>query len=81
MKLLVDSYTSQELNKKAWALYSDFRPDVNEWGKRSEIRCSRILDLRKNIPTIIHDSDPRVLEFPTSENEDEEPDSKKVKLL
>lgn len=28
-------------------MYADFRPEVNEWGKRSEIRCSVILDLRK----------------------------------
>jgi hypothetical protein len=63
LKLLADSYPSQELNEKAWALYTEFRPEVNEWGKRSEIRCSRILDLRKDmssVPAVIHqDSVPR----------------------
>jgi len=47
MKLLADSYTPQELNQKAWSLYAEFRPKVNEWGKRSEIYCKAILALRK----------------------------------
>ncbi|KAF8812514.1 hypothetical protein BYT27DRAFT_7239968 [Phlegmacium glaucopus] len=47
LKLLAESYTPEELNAKAWALYAQFRPEVNEWGKRSEVSCSRILALRK----------------------------------
>ena len=47
LKLLAESYTSEELNQKAWSLYADFRPEVNEWGKRSEVKCSVILGLRK----------------------------------
>ncbi|KAF4619664.1 hypothetical protein D9613_005009 [Agrocybe pediades] len=47
MKLLADSYTPQELNQNAWSLYAEFRPKVNEWGKRSEIYCKSILALRK----------------------------------
>jgi len=28
-------------------LYAEFRPDVDGWGKRGEVRCERILSLRK----------------------------------
>ncbi|KAF9534248.1 hypothetical protein CPB83DRAFT_902202 [Crepidotus variabilis] len=49
LKLLADTYSSTELNQKAWSLYADFRPEVNEWGKRSELLCSKILDLRKKV--------------------------------
>jgi len=84
LKLLADSYMSHELNEKAWALYTGFRPEVNEWGKRSEICCLKILDLRKDVPstpTITHQNVPQVLyDSPTLEHEDEEPHSKKVKL-
>jgi hypothetical protein len=83
LKLLAHSYTSQELNEKAWAFYADFRPEVNEWGKRSEIRCSRILDLRKGQPAIPQqDTVPQILYgSPELEHGDEEPQSKKVRLL
>ncbi|KAF8913971.1 hypothetical protein CPB84DRAFT_1840743 [Gymnopilus junonius] len=47
LKLLAESYTPQELNGKAWSLYAEFRPEVNEWGKRSEVKCGVILGLRK----------------------------------
>jgi hypothetical protein len=47
LRLLAESYTPEELNGKAWALYTQFRPEVNEWGKRSEVTCSKILALRK----------------------------------
>ncbi|KDR83666.1 hypothetical protein GALMADRAFT_1338794 [Galerina marginata CBS 339.88] len=47
LKLLADSYTAHELNNMAWSLYAEFRPEVNQWGKRSEIRCEDILELRK----------------------------------
>jgi len=47
LRLLAESYTPEELNRKAWALYAEFRPEVNEWGKRSEVSCSKILALRK----------------------------------
>ena len=47
LRLLAESYTPEELNVKAWALYTQFRPEVNEWGKRSEVSCSKILALRK----------------------------------
>ncbi|KAF8238751.1 hypothetical protein L208DRAFT_1240565 [Tricholoma matsutake] len=47
LKLLARSFTVQELNGKAWSLYADFRPVVDQWGKRSEVKCSAILALRK----------------------------------
>jgi hypothetical protein len=47
LRLLAESYTPEELNGKAWVLYAQFRPEVNEWGKRSEVSCSKILALRK----------------------------------
>ena len=28
-------------------MYADFHPEVNEWGRRSEIRCSVTLDFNK----------------------------------
>jgi len=68
-------------------LYADFRPEVNEWGKRSEIRCSVILDLRKKgsrpaqdglgkeeKPTIGYESSEAV-------GADEEPRTKKGRTL
>jgi hypothetical protein len=47
LRLLAESYTPEELNGKAWALYAQFRPEANEWGKRSEVSCDKILALRK----------------------------------
>ncbi|KAI3612201.1 hypothetical protein WG66_012156 [Moniliophthora roreri] len=47
LRLLANSLTTQEINGKAWPLYCEFRPAVNEWGKRSEVKCSTILGLRK----------------------------------
>lgn len=49
LRLLAESYSPQELNNKAWSLYAEFRPQVNEWGKRSEVHCKTILGLRKHI--------------------------------
>ncbi|KAK1236492.1 hypothetical protein PQX77_000269 [Marasmius sp. AFHP31] len=49
LRLLADSYSPNEINGKAWSLYVKFRPDVNEWGKRSKVECSDILNLRKPV--------------------------------
>lgn len=46
MRLLASTYTPKDLNFKGFSLYADFRPEVNEWGKRGEVRCKTILDLR-----------------------------------
>ena len=47
LRLLAESYLPQELNKVGFSLYADFRPTVDGWGKRGEVRCERILSLRK----------------------------------
>ncbi|KAF7352722.1 Glutamine synthetase [Mycena venus] len=36
LRLLAESFTPQEINAKGWALYADFRPEVNGWGERAE---------------------------------------------
>ncbi len=48
MRLLAESYDDPvELNRAGFALYADFRPDVNGWGKRGELKCETLLGLRK----------------------------------
>lgn len=47
LKLLADSFSAEEVNGLAWSLYAEFRPTVDQWGARSEVNCSTILDLRK----------------------------------
>lgn len=48
MRLLAESYSDpMELNRVGFALYADFRPDVNGWGKRGELKCETLLGLRK----------------------------------
>lgn len=51
LRLLAGSFTANEINSKAWSLYADFRPTADEWGKRSEVKCSTILALRKKDAT------------------------------
>ena len=46
MRLLAESYDPPELNVKAWALYTGFRPEIDQWGKKSQLFCSKILALR-----------------------------------
>ena len=47
LRLLADTYTPEELNKHGFSLYMEFRPDVQGWGGRGEVRCEKILQLRK----------------------------------
>ncbi|KAJ3896051.1 hypothetical protein GG344DRAFT_85526 [Lentinula edodes] len=47
LRLLVNSFNPQEINEKAWGLYTQFRPAGEGWGERSEVRCTTILALRK----------------------------------
>lgn len=46
LRLLAGSYAPAELNRVGFALYADFRPDVQGWGGRAEVRCATILGLR-----------------------------------
>jgi hypothetical protein len=32
---------------QGYGLYIEFRPDVDGWGKKAELKCSSILDLRR----------------------------------
>ncbi|KAF9057638.1 hypothetical protein BJ165DRAFT_1411820 [Panaeolus papilionaceus] len=88
MRLLAESYDEKELNNRAWSLYADFRPSVNEWGKRSEVRCDVILALRKQKSELVsHDADTK-FKVPKIEMEDalalaakdEAPPTKKPKM-
>ncbi|GAA6030061.1 hypothetical protein JCM8097_009236 [Rhodosporidiobolus ruineniae] len=47
MRLLANSFTPADLNKHGYALYLDFRPEVEGWGKKGEVRMSTLLDLRR----------------------------------
>ena len=51
MRLLAVSYGPEELNRKGFSLYCDFRPEIepgrNGWGKRGKVPCEIILRLRK----------------------------------
>ncbi|KAG1783256.1 hypothetical protein EV702DRAFT_1176445 [Suillus placidus] len=47
LRLLAESFPPPELNSKGFGLYAEFRPNVDGWGKRGEVRCEQILSLRK----------------------------------
>ncbi|KAG2156137.1 hypothetical protein DEU56DRAFT_765719 [Suillus clintonianus] len=53
LRLLAESFPPPELNNKGFGLYAEFRPDVDGWGKRGEVRCERILSLRKKDKTTV----------------------------
>jgi hypothetical protein len=46
LQLLALSYEPKVLNERGFSLYADFRPQVDGWGKRGEVRCDTILALR-----------------------------------
>jgi hypothetical protein len=87
LRLLAESYGVQEINAKGFALYADFRPKVDGWGGRGDVRCETILALRKKgvgneKSREVQDVD-RVVKFEKVDNKDstvketEEPESKK----
>jgi hypothetical protein len=47
MRLVANSFPPNELNKHGFGIYADFRPQVEQWGGRSEVSCSKILGLRR----------------------------------
>lgn len=49
MRLLAASFPQHELNAKGYGLYLEFRPDVDGWGKKAELKMSTILDLRRHL--------------------------------
>ncbi|GJE84210.1 hypothetical protein PsYK624_002860 [Phanerochaete sordida] len=50
LRLLAASFAPDELNRRGFYLYADFRPDVAGWGGRGEVRCAKILALRRKEP-------------------------------
>ncbi|BGP13238.1 hypothetical protein JCM10213_004991 [Rhodosporidiobolus nylandii] len=47
MRLLANSFSPTELNNKGYGLYLDFRPTVEGWGKKGDLKMSTILALRR----------------------------------
>jgi len=74
LRLLANSYGPQELNEKGFGLYAEFRPNVEGWGGRGELRCDKILALRRE--TIPGEIKPKI----TSVCEVEEPTEGFVKV-
>lgn len=50
LRLLAESFLPEELNKRGYYLYADFRPEVSGWGGRGEVRCTNILKQRRKEP-------------------------------
>ncbi|KIJ56871.1 hypothetical protein M422DRAFT_238464 [Sphaerobolus stellatus SS14] len=48
MRLLAETYPPRELNRLGFSLYADFRPTVDGWGKKGELKCSNILAARRS---------------------------------
>lgn len=48
MRLLANTFPPAELSKNGFGIYADFRPQVEQWGGRSEISCEKILELRRS---------------------------------
>ncbi|CAL1700750.1 unnamed protein product [Somion occarium] len=96
LRLLALSYPATMLNERGFSLYAEFRPEVDGWGKRGEIKCKSILALRRPElePSNGKDSSPvtakstndivKVGELHGDKIEDgaavEEPDRKKARL-
>jgi hypothetical protein len=47
LRLLAATFGVQELNEKGYALYAEFRPDVEGWGGKGEVKCETILSLKR----------------------------------
>ncbi|KAK7060563.1 hypothetical protein VNI00_001329 [Paramarasmius palmivorus] len=86
LRLLANSLTPGEINGKAWSLYCEFRPAVNEWGKRSEVKCSTILGLRRSAGVQPAREDEGVqnattdIKYEETQNDIEEPETKRPKV-
>jgi len=57
LRLLALSYPPNILNNIGWSLYLDFRPEVDGWGKRSQVKCDTILQLKHKDNRISLDDD------------------------
>ncbi|KLO08268.1 hypothetical protein SCHPADRAFT_916979 [Schizopora paradoxa] len=47
LRLLAGTFSPAWLNEHGFELYKDFRPEADRWGERAELRCARILGLRR----------------------------------
>ncbi|KAJ3488378.1 hypothetical protein NLI96_g2901 [Meripilus lineatus] len=47
LRLLSQTYSPSEINTQGYSLYVDFRPEVGGWGKKGQVKCEKILSLRK----------------------------------
>ena len=86
MYLLAETYSPPALNERGFGLYADFRPEVDAWDKRSEMRCSKILSLRRKVETKKEEHDaPKkedlANESNTEQQPQQEPNSKKLKVM
>jgi len=86
LRLLAQSFASQEINSQAWGLYAEFRPEVTGWGERGEVKCETILNLRREkTSTTVHPAGKvaAIIENSAGKPEDEnpEPPQKKIRSL
>jgi hypothetical protein len=84
LRLLAESFTPQEINAKGWGLYAEFRPEVQGWGDRAEVKCETILGLRKATSVSAEPAgkaDAIVKSEPMPQVEDCEPPLKKTRGL
>jgi len=47
LQLLAESYSPAWLNEHGFSLYKDFRPEADRWGERAEMKCAKVLALRR----------------------------------
>lgn len=52
LRLLAESYPPKILNERGFALYADFRPTAEGWGARGEVKCEKILSLRRKLERV-----------------------------
>lgn len=84
LRLLAESYTPASLNIRGFSLYAEFRPVVEGWGSRGEVKCSKILSLRnpelKKLHGPINSNDVVKIELLTKDTIDaEERESKRTR--
>jgi len=78
MRLLAGTFAPAELNRLAFGLYAEFRPSVDGWGKKGDVRCEAILALRKRGVQKTED-EVKVEAVVVQPENGEEPDAKKPK--
>ncbi|KAF8529189.1 hypothetical protein BU17DRAFT_73363 [Hysterangium stoloniferum] len=77
MRLLAATYSHQELNRLAFSLYAEFRPQTDGWGKKAELRCENILNLKRVEPVVAEQ--PVVKIVKPDEEQIQESESKRLK--